>query len=636
MIAAPALLVSCCCLLAPASAETLTLPLDQRPQWLRRDGIVMAGSWEPLLFRVRRDGQQDYLPTAEQREAYRQEHSPEMVAELKRLGVNFVMMHCYKGGGLQSERESMAQAVQFARLCHQSGLRVGVYNFSGAFLWESFFQEVPHAKDWVVLDPDDTPMTYGRAGYRYYWNRNHPDAQAFYRGLVRFAVQDIGTDLVHFDNYAIGPGRDACSIQRFRRYLQETFAPGLLQQHQIDPATAEPPAAGRSDLFERAWADFCCQSLADSYYDLGRYARTLRPDILVECNPGGVREMIRPPVDHGRLLIGGEAYWDESGRPGYAHDRLQSRIRTCKLARAMDNIAFAYSTTPLEAAEAMAFNLDCLGAICWFEYAKIVERPGSKAPMSPALAAYVRFFHQRRELLRDAQVVADIAVLRSFPSMVFGERAVARLTPVAEDALILNRACFQILYESQWKRLSHYRVAVLAGCAALSDSQIAELRRYVAAGGRLCAVGPLATHDEWMLPRAQPALDDLPGDRVVRVAPQDTDWLGAIRQASGPWTLAIAAKPKADGPKDAAAGLCAEVTEQPGRRLVHLVNYRDDGPLEEVSVRLRLPAGKSVSGVTLAGPEHDDLPLPFRQEADAVTLTVPKVNVYEIAVVGMK
>ena len=36
-----------------AGAETLTLPQAQRPAWLRRDGIVMAGSWEPLLFRVR-------------------------------------------------------------------------------------------------------------------------------------------------------------------------------------------------------------------------------------------------------------------------------------------------------------------------------------------------------------------------------------------------------------------------------------------------------------------------------------------------------------------------------------------------------------------------------------------------------
>jgi hypothetical protein len=87
----------------------------------------MAGSWEPLYFRVRRDGAPDYTPTAEQLAAYQREHSPEMVARLKDLGVNFVMMHCNKGGGLEAERESMADAVRFARLCHDNGLRVGVY-----------------------------------------------------------------------------------------------------------------------------------------------------------------------------------------------------------------------------------------------------------------------------------------------------------------------------------------------------------------------------------------------------------------------------------------------------------------------------------------------------------------------------
>ena len=58
------------CLLAVAEAQTLTLPAEQRPDWLRRDGIVMAGSWEPLLFRVRRDGSNSYSPTDQQRADY--------------------------------------------------------------------------------------------------------------------------------------------------------------------------------------------------------------------------------------------------------------------------------------------------------------------------------------------------------------------------------------------------------------------------------------------------------------------------------------------------------------------------------------------------------------------------------------
>lgn len=81
-IAATVLLVST---LSTSTAGTpvLTLRADRRPEWLRREGIVMAGSWEPLLFRVRRDGAAGYTPTAEQRTAYEREHTPEMVAKLK-------------------------------------------------------------------------------------------------------------------------------------------------------------------------------------------------------------------------------------------------------------------------------------------------------------------------------------------------------------------------------------------------------------------------------------------------------------------------------------------------------------------------------------------------------------------------
>ena len=71
--------------------------------------------------------------------------------------------------------------------------------------------------------------------------------------------------------------------------------------------------------------------------------------------------------------------------------------------------------------------------------------------------------------------------------------------------------------------------------------------------------------------------------------------------------------------------------------MVHLVNYRDDGPVEKIRVRLALPPGKTAWEVKLASPEHDaDISLPLSEEPGAVTFTVPKVSVYEIAVVSMK
>jgi len=91
-------------------------------------------------------------------------------------------------------------------------------------------------------------------------------------------------------------------------------------------------------------------------------------------------------------------------------------------------------------------------------------------------------------------------------------------------------------------------------------------------------------------------------------------------------------------PKEAAPlGLCAELTEQTDRRLVHLVNYRSDGPIEQVEVRLRVPPQRRVTSVKLASPEREnDLDIPYKPEVGTVSFTVPKVSIYEIAVVSMQ
>jgi hypothetical protein len=626
---------------------------DQRPSWLRHDGIVMAGSWEPLLFRVRRDGHDGYVPNALQSAAYVQEHSPQMIEKLKGLGVNFVMMHCYKGAGLVAEQQSMADAVKFAKLCHDAGLHVGVYTYSGAFLWEPLFKEVPQASDWVLLDENGKPQTYGSAAYRYYWNRNHPDAQAYYRKIVSFAVNKIDADLLHFDNYIAGPGCDLSSVGRFRQYLRDTFTDKQMKNAGIDDINSVRPAmTGPPDnLLGRAWLDFSCQSLADSYHQMSRYARTLRSDILIECNPGGPGSHIRPPIDHGRLLQGGEAFWDEGEQPGYHDGKLSTRIRTYKVARCINNVAFTYTTTPLEMAESMAFNRDCLGCICWFEYAKIVARPGSRDPISatPALgfqapatpvarrgcgrqedagAPFIRFFHTRRDLFRDANVVTDVAVLRSFPSQVFADPKYAKLTYQVEQALIDNHVCFQIIYNQQLGDLHHYRALVLAGCVAVSDQHIKQIEQYVKSGGRVFVIGPLATHDEWMFPRTKPPAANLSDSQVVRIDEND-DTMAAIRRVcDNKLTLSIPACP----------GLCCELTEQAGSgtRLVHLVNYRPDS-IKDVTVTVRLPIGRNAKTVTLASPQRqNDIPLPFEAQDDSIKFTVPEVSVYEIATVILK
>ena len=70
---------------------------------------------------------------------------------------------------------------------------------------------------------------------------------------------------------------------------------------------------------------------------------------------------------------------------------------------------------------------------------------------------------------------------------------------------------------------------------------------------------------------------------------------------------------------------------------MHLVNYRHDEPFQEISIRLRLPEGRSAIRVTLANPRRgQDLPAPFVQEGAAVTFNVPVVDIYELAIIELE
>jgi hypothetical protein len=174
----------------------------------------------------------------------------------------------------------------------------------------------------------------------------------------------------------------------------------------------------------------------------------------------------------------------------------------------------------------------------------------------------------------------------------------------------------------------------------MGDPQIEQIRRFVACGGRLVVIGPLATHDQWMIPRPKPALDDLPASAVIHTAGNE-DCLAAVRRACG-GLLSLETAPAA-GPGTLASpaqhastltGLAMELTQQAGRKLVHLVNYRSDRPIRNVAVIVRLADGSRPRSVRLAGPDHEkDFPLPFKQDGNAVRFTVPEIATYEIAVV---
>lgn len=620
-------LISAAAAFTDARSQVLTLPLDQRPKWLRDEGMIMAGSWEPLTYRTRQGTLNGHVPTEEEWATWEYEHSAEVTQKMKDLGVNFVMMHCYKGAGMEVETRTMQDAARFSKQYHDAGLHVGVYAFSGAFLWEPLYRERHEAQNWALLDKDYKPYDYYNMGIRYYWNRNDPGAQAFYKKIVDFAVNEIHADLLHFDNYSKGPGRDANSTDRFREYLRETFTEEEREKMgAADLSTVIPPMNERPEnMLDYAWLRFRSQSLAESYKDMGRYARSMKKDILLELNCGAPAGRIRT-IDHGLQLQGGEALWSEGRPSGYADGKYTTRILSYKIARSMNNMVFFYANTPVSMAESMAFNTDCLGMICGFENGKIVSPGPAKEYKIEKVVPYIRFYKNRRELFRDAKVTTDVAVLRSFPSQVFADPDNAGLTSSVEQYCIDERVPFQIIYDAQLGHLEDYRVLALAGCVALSDEQVQQILKFVDRGGRLCVVGPVATYNEWMVARKEDVFQNVDKDRIVQTS-ADGDIGKALLQAVDGHYAANVTAPE---------GLYAEYTSVAGRQLVHLVNFRPEQPVKNVKVSLLVPDGKKVTRVSVASPDQKgDRAIKFNKKGHTISFMVPEVDTYSIAVMEL-
>jgi sugar phosphate isomerase/epimerase len=100
------------------------LPVDHhQPSWISETPLVFIGDWDAMpIFRRRIGGN-----PAWQEEAYNKEHSDEMVKKYKEMGVTMMLLHFYKGFGLEAEKEHIEEAKQLAAICKQNGLKVGVY-----------------------------------------------------------------------------------------------------------------------------------------------------------------------------------------------------------------------------------------------------------------------------------------------------------------------------------------------------------------------------------------------------------------------------------------------------------------------------------------------------------------------------
>ncbi|HZC43185.1 MAG TPA: hypothetical protein VE195_03360 [Acidobacteriaceae bacterium] len=666
-----------------AAAEETESP---QGAWIRNGVIDAGGSHEPYLFVVRRGGQ-----SLNAREIYEHQQSESVMRQLKNDGVEVFHTHLYKGFGMAAEKPDMEATVRSTAIAHQLGMKVDTYVQWDTMMYETFFAEEPRAQGWIQCDQWGQPIMteYGfQQSFRYRPCFSNQDYIDYLKKIVHYAVVEVKTDFIHFDNFDLSPEPDSCHCNGcksgFRKFLKTKYSPEQRKERfgfeNVD--FVNPPLWNRSNPPEKLdiifdpvfqeWIDYRCSTMADALGQMVDLIRPLNPEVAVEINFGGVVGHNNPWTrgnDHTKLLKLTQVFWDEQDAPPeyLADGRLITTIRTYKMARTYQNVAFtdAEMSEP-GIGESLAFN-------------QTIGFAGEN-PLPTAMVKYISFYRKNRDLYLGTKDVAPVAVFRSHPSITYHNSRAGLSAILVEQALIQARVPFQLIFDEHLGDLSPTlcRVLILPDSECLSDDQLALIRKFVAAGGGLIATEQAGLYDGWRRLRTKPGLLGLVDNQapaaayqeevqntLVSAAPPSRKQVGPGRvvyfpaiEFDGPlpppeayfhigpefWKCPKNSKELIDAVSWAAQSdlplhvtgpdfLGANLVEQPEkrRRLVHLVNYnmKQIPSIENIEVQCALPQGASAQAVKLYSVELDNpTTLDFRMQSGNAVFTVPKLNAY--------
>lgn len=672
-------------------AEAVASRTVEQGAWIRNGLIDAGGSHEPYLFVVRRGGQ-----SLNAREDYRHEQSEEVIRKLKDQGVEVFHTHLYKGFGMAAEKSEMEDTVRTAAIAHQLGMKIDTYIQWDSMMYETFFAEEPRAKDWVQYDAYGQPvmLEYGyQQSFRYLPCFSNQEFLDYLKKVVRFAVTEVKTDFIHFDNFTLSAEPNSCHCAAckagFRQRLRAKYS-GEEREDRFGFENIDyvnPPlwnGTNRPDKMEvisdpvfQEWVDYRCQTMSDALRQMAELIRSLNPEVVVEINYGGIvgynSSWIRG-TDLARLLPYTQVFWDESdSKPEFTKDgRLLSAIRTYKMARTYRNVVLTYiSASETAIAECLAFN-QTIGFV-------------GVNPLSADVVKYIAFYRKHRDFYVETEDVAPVAVLRSYASITYSNATAGLSALLVEQALIEARLPFRLITDEHLAELSpvNCKVLILPDTECLSDAQLQTIEHYVAEGGGLVATGQSGRYDAWRRMRVDSGLKrlvqgQLPlhgGDgastggslatrplrktfgrgRTVFIPAVEFDgplppdepyftlgtefwkrpknWQDIVDAIT--WSAGEDLPVTVTAPDFVAMNLVEQATKR--RRIIHLVNYdaEKNPTVANISIRCATPQAKPAIEVRFYAPGTDDgKPIDFRMAGAEAVFTAPALHAYGMIVVN--
>jgi hypothetical protein len=637
---------------------------------------------EPLDFLLRRGDHFDDEP-----ERYVQMGTPENIQHLADAGVGYVTIFFYKGFGLAYEHDSMEQARRNAEELHRHGIKVGLY-IGGTMFTEALYHELPEAKNWEQRNQDNHWVPYGLQTYRHYACPNEPAYRDYLKRVLKIGVEELHADQFLFDNIMLQPEPDSCRcprcLQAFHDYLRKKYPTkeavtrrfGLpdvdwIQVNEWDSHTQPDSLAKLDDPVLQEWVRFRCESLAHYADDLSAYVKSLNPNVAVLMNIKGVYSWNRywdnavyHPLYAGHVDVLSFDTGGYDARLDAKTGALVSQIRSYKMARELGASCEAPIGDELLAAQHMAFGYET--TVAGYAGAPWMS---ARTAATPILEFY-RHYHHR--YYTGTTNVADVAVLRNWPSMAYSINATYLPATLMEQVLIQHKIPFDLLFDEQLTNLDRYGAVILAGQECVADSQVRLLLDYAQRGGTLVVSDNTGDYNQWREKRHVNPFTAARADsktRIVYIAEIKRNDLktgkdGAAAEDAEPgaasehtprlspaqWVLPKNHQEIADAivqhlpnglslTSDAPLTTVAEMLNRPETRetQVHFVNFDRSHPLAPFAATVKKQFPGAVKSVSCFSPDaNDPLPLDFTEAGGRISFTVPAMRVYSMIVIAQE
>jgi hypothetical protein len=489
------------------------------PKWIREGFAVAGPTWEPWMFMMRRNNSdmEEHNYTYWQKDIYEEQLSEEFIKSFKESGATVYHLGFYKGFGFKAEKDNMDKMAKAAAIAHKYGLKVATYIQWSTLCYETFFTEVPEAKTdlWYQVDVNGKPLLpYGdRAPFRYTpCFSNDKYMNYFKEKVIRYALETVKTDFIHFDNFAFTPtlstDHNPATIAAFRKYITDKYSPTKRIErfgfddvsNMLPPSWITPPKMPViDDPIIQEWIDFRCWTLEKRLEECSGFARKLNKEVVIEVNCGGLIGNNRAweiGINHPSMMKYTNVIWAEDrSYPRWEDGVSIGKFRSFKLGRTTNNFILTYVKQPQDFAEDLALN-------------RSIGYLGEGIP-SGLGKKYLDFWLANKKLYINMQGAEKVATFRSYPSMAYNSFETQIVANMAEQVLQQRQIPFDIIFDQQIGKLEKYNVLVLADQECLTDESIAPIKQFVKGGGGLVMTNKTGWYDGWHRRRSQGILEEM-------------------------------------------------------------------------------------------------------------------------------